>query len=346
MNHTNINIYRALKTSFIKFFIPLALLCLSTAAPAQTLARKMVPSGRNAEKVITEENLRADVEFLTDTLFHGRRTGTRGANEAAFWITRRFESRGLQMLGSSWSQSFRTADGTIGHNIVGFLPGNRGAGNQLYTIVAAHYDSFGVVDGRLLPGADSNASGVVAMLSIVDMFAKMKELGRSYGNNLIFVALDGREKNSAGAEDLWARISSLSLRDPVDGGVIRPDRVHSMVVLDILGSTMSPVHPGRDDYLMMLSDGHFTADLVDANKADYLSLDISFNYYGSKSFTKMFHNRIGDQRIFVENGVHCALFTSGITMLTNKEGDTADTLDYEIFKKRIFLIFHWFTKML
>ena len=270
MNRANINIYRALKTSFIKIFIPLALLCLSTAAPAQTLARKMVPSGRNAEKVITEENLRADVEFLTDTLFHG----------------------------------------------------------------------------RLLPGADSNASGVVAMLSIVDMFAKMKELGRSYGNNLIFVALDGREKNSAGAEDLWARISSLSLRDPVDGGVIRPDRVHSMVVLDILGSTMSPIHPGRDDYLMMLSDGHFTADLVDANKADYLSLDISFNYYGSKSFTKMFHNRIGDQRIFVENGVHCALFTSGITMLTNKEGDTADTLDYEIFKKRIFLIFHWFTKML
>ncbi len=323
-----------------------ALAALPAASFAQTRTPKMVMSGRNAEKVVTEEQLEADVRFLTDTLFHGRKTGTRGANEAAFWIARRFENRGLMMMGDSWSQSFLTGDGTVGHNIVGFFPGDRGKGNQLYTIVAAHYDSFGYLNGKFLPGADSNASGVAAMLSLVDMFTKMKELGRSYGNNLIFVALDAREMNAAGAEDLWSRISSLSLRDPVDGGVIRPDRIHSAVILDILGSTMSPLHEGREDYLMMLSDGHFTSDLISANSADYLSLDIAFNYYGSKSFTDMFHNRMGDQRVFVANRVHCALFTSGITMLTNKEGDTADTLDYEILKKRIFLIFHWFTKML
>ena len=88
------------------------------------------------------------------------------------------------------------------------------------------------------------------------------------------------------------------------------------------------------------------ADLRDANAKDGLGLDIALNYYGSESFTRMFHDKVGDQRIFVENGVPCAVFTSGITMNTNKPSDTAKTLNYDIFKKRIFLIFHWLTKMM
>ena len=77
-----------------------------------------------------------------------------------------------------------------------------------------------------------------------------------------------------------------------------------------------------------------------------MGLDISTNYYGSKSFTEMFHSRFCDQKIFVQNGLVCAVFTSGITMLTNKVTDTADTLDYEVLRKRIFLIFHWLEKIL
>ena len=33
-------------------------------------------------------------------------------------------------------------------------------------------------------------------------------------------------------------------------------------------------------------------------------------------------------------------------MKTNKTEDTADSLDYEVFKKRIILIFRWLEKML
>lgn len=58
----------------------------------------------------------------------------------------------------------------------------------------------------------------------------------------------------------------------------------------------------------------------------------------------MFHRRFGDQKVFTQNGLTCAVFTSGITMLTNKTSDTAGTLDYEILRKRIFLIFHWLEK--
>ena len=75
-------------------------------------------------------------------------------------------------------------------------------------------------------------------------------------------------------------------------------------------------------------------------------MDSGFDYYGSKGFTEMFHSKIGDQGVFNRNGAMCVVFTSGITMRTNKTDDVAWTINYEIFKKRIFLIFHWLGKIL
>ncbi len=400
MSFAKINIYRALKTHFCKIFIFILLLADAAALSAQQNSVRMVPSGRNAEKYISSESLRREVEFLTAPSFGGRASGTRGATEAAFWISRHYASIGLMPFDGSWSRSFRlpaesatgatrgmrgtdgtratsgtggmrATDGTgatggtggtdggsalknddegrggaVGRNIIGFLPGKNTSGKDKYVIIAAHYDSHGVIDGNLYPGADSNASGVVAMLNLAVMFGKMKELGRDYGKNLIFVATDAKERNSAGAEALMAEIRSGSLRNPSSGEAITMDKIYATVVLDIIGSTLEPIHKGRNDFLIMLSGGQFTFDLTRANEGSGLGLDIATNYYGSQSFTEMFHRRFGDQKVFTQNGLTCAVFTSGITMLTNKTSDTAGTLDYEILRKRIFLIFHWLEKIL
>lgn len=394
MSFAKINIYRALKTHFYKFFIFILLLADAAALSAQQNSVRMVPSGRNAEKYISSESLRREVEFLSAPSFGGRASGTRGATEAAFWISRHYASIGLMPFDGSWSRSFRLpaeggtdgmhgtggmrgtdgtratratsgtdgTDGTdggsalknddegcrgaVGRNIIGFLPGKNTSGKDKYVIIAAHYDSHGVIDGNLYPGADSNASGVVAMLNLAVMFGKMKELGRDYGKNLIFVATDAKERNSAGAEALMAEIRSGSLRNPSSGEAITMDKIYATIVLDIIGSTLEPIHKGRNDFLIMLSGGQFTFDLTRANEGPGLGLDIATNYYGSQSFTEMFHRRFGDQKVFTQNGLTCAVFTSGITMLTNKTSDTAGTLDYEILRKRIFLIFHWLEKIL
>lgn len=388
MSFAKINIYRALKTHFYKFFIFILLLADAAALSAQQNSVRMVPSGRNAEKYISSESLRREVEFLSAPSFGGRASGTRGATEAAFWISRHYASIGLMPFDGSWSRSFRLpaeggtggtdrtdrTDGTggtggmrgtggtdggsalknddegcrgaVGRNIIGFLPGKNTSGKDKYVIIAAHYDSHGVIDGNLYPGADSNASGVVAMLNLAVMFGKMKELGRDYGKNLIFVATDAKERNSAGAEALMAEIRSGSLMNPSSGEAITMDKIYATVVLDIIGSTLEPIHKGRNDFLIMLSGGQFTFDLTRANEGPGLGLDIATNYYGSQSFTEMFHRRFGDQKVFTQNGLTCAVFTSGITMLTNKTSDTAGTLDYEILRKRIFLIFHWLEKIL
>ncbi|MBQ6286174.1 MAG: M28 family peptidase [Bacteroidales bacterium] len=321
------------------------LIALGGTISAQNQARKMIPSGRNAERIVSAEALERQVEFLTDTLIRGRETGTPGANEAAFWIARQLELAGLMPMGSTWGHSFPFGKAS-GHNILGFLPGKRQGAKEMYVIVSAHYDSHGIIEGTLYPGADSNASGVVAMVNLARMFSKMKELGRSYGKNIIFAGLDAREKNSLGAEALWSEIEEGRLKDPLSGETITPSKVYSTVVLDILGSTLSPLQRGRKDYLIMLSNGQFTYDLKRANENPGLGLDLGFDYYGSPNFTEMFHSKVGDQKVFTKEGTMCVVFTSGITMKTNKVEDDYLSLNYEIFKRRIFLIFHWLTKIL
>ena len=317
----------------------------SYGAFSQEKAVKTVPSGRNAEKIVTEENLRAGIEFLADTTFGGRATGSKGACEASMWIGRHFRDAGLLAFSGSYSHTFRKGD-LVGRNMIGFMPGARRSVNETYVLVVAHYDTYGSMDGKILPGADSNASGVVAMMNIIGMFQYMKGLGRLYGSNLIFLATDAKEKSSAGAEAFMKALDEGIFRDPVSQAVISKRQIKNVVVLDILGATLEPIHKGRKDYLIMLGSAGERYDLTSANSNPGLGLDLGFDYYGSKSFTDLFHHRSGDQMVFHRSGLPVTYFSSGITRKTNKVEDDSESLNYEVFRKRILLIFHWLTKTL
>ena len=274
------------------------------------------------------DQLRRDVEFLSSSICAGRATGTAGAGEAAALVSRRFAKYGLVPCSPGYFSSFY-AGGRIGRNVIGILPG----WGDKYIIIAAHYDNLGILEGNLYPGADSNASGVAMLLGLVEELQY-----NSYPQGIIFVALDAHQ-TMAGADDLLEKIQGERLVNPVTGHPVQARNITSFVNLDMLGSTQAPLHAGRPDYLIMLgSEKH--RGLLQRLNLD--SLDLSFDYYGSDSFTEMFLYRVGDQKVFHDAGIPVGLFTSGITMLTNKREDTAESLDYEIMDKRLTLLYHFF----
>lgn len=316
----------------------LLIFLLSSVVPATKI------SPRNAEKVLSEEKLRYEVSFLADSLCAGRSTGSFGGALAGFWISRRFEEAGLKKFDGSWFRSF-VYRGYKGSNVIGYLPGKN---TGRYIVVGAHYDGKGKIGGVFYPCADSNASGVAALISLAEMFARLKMLGKDYPGGIIFVAFDGKELNMSGSTDLARMIGHGELIDPETGDPITLDKVHYMVNIDQVGGTYSPLTPGRSDYLMMLSEeetGRRNA-LTAANNQFFLGLDIDFTYYGSKDFTRLFYRRLCDQRAFMEKGIPSVMFTSGITMLNNKPADNAASLDYEILRKRILLMYHYIIRLL
>jgi hypothetical protein len=114
-----------------------------------------------------------------------------------------------------------------------------------------------------------------------------------------------------------------------------------------VGGTEAPLHPDRPDYLMMLSDektGRRDAFLI-ANMSFGVKLDVAFDYYGSKDFTRVFYRTISDQKPFLDNGIPAVMFTSGITMRNNKTDDNAASLDYAILRRRVLAMFYYLVRV-
>ena len=332
----------------IKAMILSIIICLCNVNPARSQnvwVREHLP----ARELITEEKLRTEIGFLCDSICEGRATGTRGGASAAFWIHRQFERHGLLKFGDTYSHRIYISKGLVGHNIVGMLPGSHKTPCEKYIIVGAHYDNFGILDGKMYPGADANASGVVAMTSIAQMMSHMYKDGRSFDCNIIFVAFDAKEHNMAGSNALWRLIDNGLLKDPISGKRITDEDIEFMVNIDQIGSTLSPIREYRKDFIIMLGNDSLKPikqEMINiCNKFYGLNMDIGLSYYGSENFTKLFY-RLSDQKIFVDNKIPAVYFTSGITMNNNKTYDSPGTLNYAILQKRIYLIYHWIDRMI
>ena len=338
------------KKSIKLLIAAVAALILSGAAEVDAYAQSyMIQQHQPARNTVYASKLKQQLGFLSDPICEGRGTGTRGGSEAAFWLIREFEKVGLMKIGESYGKKFYTNQGTLGRNIVGMIPGSKHVPRDKYVIVGAHYDHIGKLDGKFYPGADANASGTIALLNIAKMVATTKMFGKTYDYNIIFVAFDGKEVDMAGSKGLWKMIENGELTDPLRGKAITKDKVKLMVNIDQIGSTLSPLKSGRKDFIIMLGNNSLKPSQRDllhyCNKAYAIDMEIDLTYYGSKNFTQMFY-RLSDQRVFVDNGIPAVFFTSGITLNTNKTRDTAETLDYDILRKRIYLIYHWLDKML
>lgn len=256
-----------------------------------------------------ESALKVDVEFLSDSLCEGRKTGSTGASAATFYIMHRLKNIGYDVA----VNSFEIQSGAIGRNLIaGPVSGSKAA-----VLIMAYYDGLGKIGGRFYPGADSNASGVAALLSLAESLK-----GRS---DVIFALVDGHNANMAGAEALKRALSGQRLR--------------MIVNLDILGSTLAPPDKFWKNYLIILGGSGYQQrfDNVNSDKA----LHLYYNYYGSRSFTELFYRRVSDHKVFFDRGVPVLMFTSGITLNTNREGDTFESLDYSVFADRVDLISRW-----
>ena len=322
------------------------LLLLLILMPLQALGqrRDFIVSPVNAENVVTEQKLYEGIEFLASHMCEGRASGTAGHFYAAEWIRFTLRRAGAVPFDGCWADGFALEGGGSGHNIIGMYPGT----GDRYIIIMAHYDNLGILNGRMYPGADSNASGVVAMTTLAEMFQRMEHFGRQYRTNVIFVGLDGKMRNFAGAKALYRRIVNGGLKDPVSGKVIGKEDIDLVINIDQIGSSEAPLHPRRDDYLIMLGDESYAHRdaLSNVNRNRRIDMDLGFTYYGSKDFTRLFLHQVCDQRVFLDGDMPAVLLTSGITMRNNKPADTAEAIDLPILRKRIILIFHWLSKWL
>ena len=163
--------------------IIIALLCLSSC---------------NNDTVITKDLINKHVITLSSDKMEGRRAGSDGIEKATQYIESEFERIGLSQYDTlnSFRQNFDFY-GMSFNNVVGVLKG-KSLSNE-FIIISAHYDHLGIdyeMDGdNIYNGANDNASGVTAVLTLAEYFKKSDVNERS----IIFIAFTGEEMGLRGS---------------------------------------------------------------------------------------------------------------------------------------------------
>jgi len=164
-----------------------------------------------------ENKIKEDVSFLAGDKLEGRETGTKGEQEAATYITKRFKEIGVEPKGikgflqvftfkpktdphQEVKYSTTSTDSTItGTNVLGYIDNKA----NKTIVIGAHYDHLGFgAEGSFYKGeekaihngADDNASGVSVMLNLA---SKLKQTNTS--NNYLFIAFSGEEMGLLGS---------------------------------------------------------------------------------------------------------------------------------------------------
>ena len=142
---------------------------------------------------IEEPTVEKHLYVLASDEMEGRKAGTPGIEKAAQYIENEFKTIGLSTFEGlvSYRQNFER-EGLQLFNVVGVLEGK--SKKQEYVVISAHYDHLGMkndgVGDQIFNGADDDASGVAAILTLAKYFAKKGSNERT----IIFIAFTHESK--------------------------------------------------------------------------------------------------------------------------------------------------------
>ena len=135
-----------------------------------------------------------DLRKLSHDAAEGRKTGTKGSEAARRFIIKQMSDMKAKSLAKDYKHKFEfvnNGDTLDAYNIISYV---KGKGDKAF-VITAHYDHLGIIDGQIYNGADDNASGVAAMLAMIEYFKSNKP-----EHTMVFAALDGEEMGKQGAK--------------------------------------------------------------------------------------------------------------------------------------------------
>ena len=279
------------------------------------------------DSVFHPDSIRAIVEVLAADSLEGRLTGTEGCLKASIFIANEFQKAGLKPV-AGMNGFFMPFSGNSG-NIVGAIRGKTKPDEIV--IFSAHYDHIGTINTNpfllvessgkikkgdtIYNGANDNASGVSAVISLAKYFAKENLNERT----LIFVAFAGEEYGLLGSQYFASKIE--------------PDPIIAVINLEMIGRKYNK------------SGNPFLTGSLNSNLFDILNkrlFEHNAEMYG-KNF--IMRDKLYNENLFIRSDnypfallgipAHTIMVTSTTDNYYHSLGDEASTLDYLLMSKII-----------
>ena len=167
-------------------------------------------SVQKPNKLIVKSDISRIVEVLSADDMEGRASFSLGITRAADFIASEFKKAGLTYFnGNSYRQTFTDKQGRELFNVIGILKGKTKPEESI--IFSSHYDHIGIIKpvgkDSIANGADDDASGVAAVISLANAYAKLNNNERT----LIFIAFTAEEIGGFGSQHFTKGINADSV---------------------------------------------------------------------------------------------------------------------------------------
>jgi Zn-dependent M28 family amino/carboxypeptidase len=248
----------------------------------------------------TAELLEKHVRYLASEELQGRNNGTEGGRKAADYVAERFREAGLKPGGPQGYFHEFDWRGAPSRNVIGLLEGE----SKEVVIVAAHHDGFGVVKGKVQPGADDDASGVALVLELARALGKLKPK-----RSMLFISFDAEEDGLVGSREFVK-------------AELYPD-VAAAFVFDLVGGRFFEWETDRLYALGSESSERLSA-VVRSTKVDGLSV-APMGVFLIEPYPDYARS---DYAAFRAKGVPFVFFSTGTPWYYHTEHDTPARIDY------------------
>jgi hypothetical protein len=214
-------------------------------------------------------------------------------------------------------------------NVLGYIEGTDKKEELVF--LTAHYDHLGMHDGKIYYGADDDGSGTVAVLQMAAAFAKAKAAGQGPRRTVVFMTVSGEEKG------LWG--SEYYSENPV----FPLDKTSVDLNIDMVGRIDTERMTADSlNYVYVIGHDKLSSDLPVINEAmnkQYTNLVLDYKYDDPNDKARIYFR--SDHYNFARKGVPILFFYDGMLKADyHKPTDTVDKIYWELYEKRVRMIFY------
>jgi hypothetical protein len=217
------------------------------------------------------------------------------------------------------------------HNVAAYIEGSDPLLKSEFVVFSGHVDHIGESGDRIYPGADDDASGCAALLSIAEAFKNMEKKPL---RSMLFLWVSGEEIGLFGSESYTNNPLFPLEKTVVDLNIDMIGRVKG-----IADTTASTPMTGPEK-VFVIADYQSKELMVIAEEADKSSvLDFDYSLSGRNHPLQLFSR--SDHYNFARKDIPVLFFTCGLHTDYHKPGDVIEKIDFkkmELITRTIFRI--------
>ena len=214
-------------------------------------------------------------------------------------------------------------------NVVGVIEGTDK--KDEYVFLTAHYDHLGKHDGKIYYGADDDGSGTVGVIQMAAAFAKAAAEGNRPKRTMVFMTVSGEEKGLWGSEYYS------------DHPLFPLDKTSVDLNTDMVGRTDTERTTADTlNYVYVVGHDKISSEMPlinEAANAKYTNLILDYKFDDPNDKERIYYR--SDHYNFARKGVPVLFFYDGMLKADyHKPTDTVDKINFELFEKRVRMIFY------